>query len=765
MSTRQPFAPLAPISPNILTAKPPLLTIAAKLTRPDAPATTMAERVLDDNTQTSSGSVLSSLTGLDDDTDEFGRLLVQQAREDRDRQAQAQAQHGQPFRKARPTPRMGLTLENLERNNDMEGVIEAESPRKGGDGSVSSGSGSDRRARVREWGRKGRKNMGWLKRLAEPQEDVFATPRVAHAITDEDTMNWSEAVADIPLPSIEDSPLSQRSRTATPGSIKKENDSLERIQEWEMTDDDFTGSIIASTPAVWSRNTKLADIRQRELESIKEAAVATQRLDRIRDSVPEERTRPRSSSRKSINSQEGEAGDALERSWTHPAEQELPPKMVPLRRSTGSLRLSGAKVETSAASPVVVYKAPQTVSFVDQAIQGKGQTSPQRPNHKRQDSRDLLRRLARVTSSTPSPKPSSENTSRQLSSTDDVVISSPLVKAAANAASRSVVDGLTLGSKQGEDQDRAQSTIQDQPSWQTADEGLSTKPNGQSVSANGQPINGDVTEVSVLKTAKQPKTPLVTGGWIDTPAPAAKSDSHLPSPPKGDLPKLNSLERTPLEINTGLANTREQKSRLINTLDDKSTPLSASSHPSSALAALVNRAKSRKEHQPDDTIGESTIDSLEDLLSPRDDPSGTIELDEDTLLGLQLPTETPKTAAERQRLLEIQQLQSMNARLKAARASIRDASRGMRRVEERVDHADTSSERVSKHCDCEDHDALIHAGVLTSLLNDLKSLFWQKQTGKWWGLTSFGLACIIIWSWIASEAILWFVSITSASPI
>jgi hypothetical protein len=73
----------------------------------------MAERAQDEHTLNSQGSIVSGLTALESDADDFERLMIQQARDER-RLNDALRGTAQPFRKARTHPNVGLTLENLE---------------------------------------------------------------------------------------------------------------------------------------------------------------------------------------------------------------------------------------------------------------------------------------------------------------------------------------------------------------------------------------------------------------------------------------------------------------------------------------------------------------------------------------------------------------------------------------------------------------------------------------------------------------------------
>jgi len=109
-------------------------------------------------------------------------------------------------------------------------------------------------------------------------------------------------------------------------------------------------------------------------------------------------------------------------------------------------------------------------------------------------------------------------------------------------------------------------------------------------------------------------------------------------------------------------------------------------------------------------------------------------------------------------------LHRMNDRLRAARTSIRDASRGMKRVEDQVDHVEqdpqgNTVQPFRRGCPC----ATTHAHDI-SFWRWAKSLVWQKRlqtlrqasNSKWraWGgLTGFGIVLTLFLVWWISEEI------------
>lgn len=768
MSAHQSLDPLSPISSNLIGAKYAFITKVSAIDGIHA----MGERAHDDGTY-SSGS-MSGLTSLENDTDDFGKLMIRNTRDER-RLNETLRGNVQPFRKARPHPRVGLTLENLERNNGLDspgpgigGQRHFDSP-----GSEHSSERSDPALRPpTDWGRKGRHRKDWLKRITssdslktteqkpvEPGEEGSETiyPRQTVYTGDQSPRihAWANSTADIPLPSVEDRPLSRRSSNpGTPPPSRRRNTTLDRFQEWDMNEEFTAASLLASTPAIVSRNTALDDIRQREIESLKDRAITTTRLDRIHETAPQETKRVRSSSRASLlslNSQSNGAG-TTEQTTQAPKESESKPLTL-----TGSMRSKGKSPiiggdggEAIANSPIVVYKSAQTVGVVDLGIQANAETSPKRPGHRREDSHDLLKRLARVTSLSPSPARTTASRPPSTASLQQENIPPT------NVEEKTSAQDLMSASQQEEappevpEKSRRRSLQfkdipKDTPRETAKPELL------QALSQEARAEDVDVTPAPVEETLLSTKTPVVTGAWIDTPGP--RTDRHAV------FNALNSSSRRSKSPTKGSPKkTSPQKKNSDQAVEASRAPVERRepSLPASALAAIVGEAKStRRGRVNDEEYGDSTIDSLEDIMSPRVEHRTTLDLDEDTLQGLQLPASAPRNQAERQRQQEIRALHNMNARLRAARTSIRDASRGMKRVEHQVDSVETGEElprEPCKRCGC------VAGGrrslSLSSLWSGFKRLFYDRNGGGRWGFTCLGLSLLVFFTWFFTETAL-----------
>ncbi|KAF2191331.1 hypothetical protein K469DRAFT_557758 [Zopfia rhizophila CBS 207.26] len=707
----------------------------------------MGSRVQDDNTQ-GSGSIVSGLTALESDTDDFGRLMIQNVRDER-RLNDALRGNVHAFRKARTHPRVGLTLENLERNNGVNNVALGLNAQRPFDGPPSvSSSGSDPAIRPPlEWGRKGRVRKDWLKRITSDDEqkpgeqdedtvDEDRTPRRESRATISD--------ADIPLPSVEDSPLSHRSsHHGTPASTRRRNAALDRLPDWDLTMDLNEASLIASTPYL-PRNTALDDIRQREIESLREQAVTTSRLDKIRENSPEETRRPESSSKSFLNNLISDA------TTSERAAQETDSSNPRLRRRTISAEsisrsqpLNAEGEEPTSSSPIVVYKSAETVGVIDRDILANAQTSPKRRGHRREDSHDLLRRLARVSSGTPSPGRVAASRPQTASARQPDSSSSRMAEETSASGAKTV--------QTSEKSPRMPSTSETMPTaphlqqQEVPDEERRRSVHPAGGSEKVQAADIDATPIPLDHPLLNAKTPVVTGAWIDTPAPrtghqdvdTSRSPSRSPrrGSPKKKYPekRKDSQSKGPLEVSP---------KRIKPSL------------PGSAVEAIVEEARASGMDQRNvDVYGDSTIDSLEDMIAPGAKIPETVDQDEDTLLGLRPSTRPPRNEAERQRQQELLHLHKMNDKLRAARTNIRDVSRGIKRVENQVEHVEGEElvRTIYPSCPCAENGH--QCNLFVAMWTGFKGLFYDGTAAKRFGLTWLSRTLVLFFIWYIAEVL------------
>jgi hypothetical protein len=598
----------------------------------------------------------------EDTQDSFSKKMI---REMHEQAAKWRAEHGRPqaFRKARPQQRAHLTIENLERVTvtvkEQEPVGPAYGRQRAGS-SYSGSSNSDPPLNVpRHWGRKARRNADWLKRITMPPEAVEETPKVASS----GDPDWSAAAEDVPFPSVEDSPSSRRgSRRGTP-HVVRENASIEEIQETEreLSDEPFGGSFITSTPAVMTRNTRLDEIRQQELEDqIKEAEDT-----RLYPTPPPDRRQSKLRARATKSRRQEE--DPFEGSFQHPAEQVIDiPKRTASTRST-TTAVSQPTLEPPK-SPIAVTKSAHTVGNVDRQVLPDIQKSPERPLQKREDSRDLLRRLSRATSQTPSPQtrnPISKLSPKKLKTTR---VQSELKSHEAEKSSNLAGPSTAVISQKENLPPGKQNTSRSNASLFIERPGPQLPELVRAEKASGSGEREDVVE-----TQPEPKTPLVTGAYINTPGQSSKA----PSQASDDTAKAKDpVVEHPKQPSTALTSTKPS-----NILPDPRNLLL----PQSALSAVLDSAHARGlKSQPagPGDLGDSTIFSLEEIAHPDQTHSSYLDEDDDGELS-NIP-EDQLTTRQRRRLQEKRTLRAMNARLRAAKDSIRDTRHGLKRVEQQA---------------------------------------------------------------------------------
>ncbi|OAG08370.1 uncharacterized protein CC84DRAFT_1162338 [Paraphaeosphaeria sporulosa] len=679
-----------------------------------------------------------SLTSLESGADDFDRRMIQTVRDARRNDAPTPKVHA--FSKARVRPRVGVTLENLERHNAKNSVtlgpnahVKFQSPP-----SSSGSTRSDPALNVPAgWGRKGRVRRNWMRDITtdEKREPVAQEDTVDRLALDPE--HTPPRDADEPRQSIEDSPLSHKSSFhGTPSSQRRRS-----IEDWSF--DMNEASLIASTP-YRPRNTMLEDIRQREIESLKEQGVATDRLDRIRETSPEEIRRPRSASTKSATVQE----NVTKQEETSPEQGLSELRLHKRNKSWQAVGKAPAMTgEGTEGSPIVVYKrSSETIGMVDSRLLA-GQSNVKPPAARRDDSRDLLRRLARA-SSTPSPgrpelsRPQVAPTSQTGSSSRTMVTETSPSAHTVREGSGAVSVTEHIGSEKGHllaETDQAQNT----------EKGRESRV-GQLSTTEIQRNTINATPKPAERSTFNPKTPVVTGAWVDTmvgtPGPSTVQKPSGPStsstsPQKGS-PRKQLPQDTPAE-------------------DQQPTPeVSKPTLPRSVLGALVEEARASGQRRPTD-YGDSTINSLEELMAPIADTSESGEPDEDTI-PLDISTK-PRTEAERRRQEELFHIQNMDRRLRSTRTSLRDTSRGIRRVEEQIERG---GERTTIILDGNENEKSIDreykcpcvetGGHQSSFWQISKLLFYDKRLKpkrRGWGLTWLSIFLLTFVAWFILENI------------
>ncbi|KAJ4382074.1 hypothetical protein N0V86_002402 [Didymella sp. IMI 355093] len=728
MSSRRPLQPIPAQPANVSSTR-----YAGITTTNEAANGThdMADHVLDDAQDV--GSIVSGLTSLSGD-DEFERLLIQNARDER-RRNEALNGRVRPFSKARTHARVGLTIDNLERNDAQNSNAFATNARIAVKSPPSSGGSTRSDPPVyapAAWGRKGRTNLDWLRNIRSDEQ-----PQQTPAPPEENVAGQHD---NGPL-----SPLSHKSFNQGYQGYQP-TPRHDNSGEWDLTFDMNEASMLVSTPYV-PRNTKLDDIREREIESLREQGVTTTRLDRILETSPEEKRRPRSSAGKPMNTIS--STDAEAQSQEQEQEQASPTKR--LRQRTNSWQSLGKSQPELGKdnSPITVYtKGVETVGAVERHVVASAEKQTPRPfSNRPTDSQDLLRRLARV-SNTPSPK----ETRPARPQTNPSPQPHSFFQTAVTETSHTKPERKEELVKTMPAEDTVQVSTSTPPEQATREQRQDTPHDGTTPDVpSSAPATEDVdaTPLPAERSVLQPKTPYVMGGWLDTPGPRTTHKTAQPRREPSQSPRRSTSKSRSPERPTAPAEA-EQLVEETSQLTQPSPP--RPQLPGSALHALVQEARANHDY------GDDTLHSLEDLMTPQAEN----ETEEDTLQSLQLPTIAPRNEAERLRQAEREDLNRHTRHLQATITSIRDVSRGLRRVSTLTEHTEVEGTGGN-------------ASVLVRNIGHefspwlwFRSFFWDERLKTqrevknaplkmWGGFTLLGILLTLSFIWWASETVAWYV--------
>lgn len=538
------------------------------------------------------------------------------------------------------------------------------------------------------WGRKGRTSRDWMRSITrgDPPQHTPAPP--------------DEATA---------SPLSHKSFQQGPAPAARQDSSAELDLTFDMNE----ASMLVSTPYL-PRNTKLDDVRARE------QGLATARLETAR-SIDTASTASTAPPQRSPQASPARRLHRRTNSW-----QSLTKSLPQLGKEN---------------SPIAVYtKSVETLGAVARDVVASAERHAARPlTSRRSDSQDLLRRLARA-SNTPSPKATAPPRPHTDSSHPPAPVPVPAPAPAQDEAAKHVSATSTTTGEQQEQPLRDQR--HDTPHDGTTPDVPSSAP-PPDVDATPMP-----TEQQPIK--RNPTTPHVMGGWVDTPGPrTAHKPVQLPRPREQALEQHNSSDPPPPRSSESPAD-REQTA-VEQVPEDTPRSVPRPQLPSSALHALVQEARAHHDY------GDDTMHSLEELLGPVSDNG----VEDDTLQGLTLPTSAPRTEAERERHAETVHIHRLREHLRATETNVRDVGRGMRRLETLMEHSQNE----------EPGEKLVIVRNITTEFSPwlwFRSFFWderiktQRLAGNslmkiWGGVTLFGILLTLSFIYWASETVAWYV--------
>ena len=736
---------------------------------------------MEDNTLETRDSGISDLSALDSTTDDFYKRGVDYLRRAGDESRMQPPSNGyvQPFRRARPVNKLALTMENLERNNAVS-VNNGPPKESHQDASIqlysTSGSDSTGSPNVpKQWGRKGRQRNEFLRRInstsaaTAPARERERDPDLIYPYRTGFTGDTSPRLRRT-ASTFERDPLAQR-RSDKRNTIDYDtrNTTLDEIMELEK-ESAFVdnGSPTASKS---ERRKRSESITQKEIQSLRARAVTTSRL------AEDGRTLRRPKSLADAFNQADATVDSilgdLNTSRNNPARHD----------NAYSQSLPDALKGRESTAPVADNPSPANAG---------SRTFDEEPPRSR--SSELLRQLARASSTTPS---SSPNSPRRRPPGIPQRTSSHRSRASQSSKSQ---NHASPGDMLGRDRPLTpKSTSSTDPRRrklsEKTDSALVKTERGLRVaqeSIRGSLSNNRLSDKPALKDSAIPKTPDIVGAWIDTPATQA-----------GRYRLHHSASDGALSCRVG----QQSRSSQAGHERQGAKYLDNPPYAKSVLEALLGdrsrkqgkHARPHKDEGPDaEPLNDETIASLQELAET--DPSqaqSLLDIDDTTLdlianvstpLSSRKPTGRASLSYEAQRQEQLA-LQRMAKTLKNARHGLKDTSRRLQRVEHEVELEGTSripDAQIKKYgccpyCGCPGAAGRSGPPVTTlergkvqitrqveqdTLLSFMLTLLWWVSLSRLYvrrkednriRLTRTGWGLLIFVVWAVVEDMLWFV--------
>lgn len=563
-------------------------------------------RVQDGDDRSSDSVDLSALN--DNETDDFGRKLLAAQREKRALNQNDGTR--QLFPRARPRPVRPKTTDPV---LTLEGTTTITTETRSAHQRIAS-EGDNRLTPAlnvpQEWGRRAKKRE-WQRRSVSDEYRIVRQdkdsiwPHQTLYTGDEHPVLSPGGVG--VLPSVEDTPplMTRKRIMSSPNSMRHMNTTIQTTHS-DGEDLDFNdASMLVSTPAaVNRRDRKIDELMKGETKDTGKHGDSRRRMSEVLD-------RPGSAPSLDL------ASRVARRRERRLSDKENVPNAV----EEGS---------NTAKEPAL------------------GRDQRQSHSHSRNDSIALLRKLARVSSLSPSP-------GQDKKVADEAVKPNAAPLSNVAEALRSTADRSTTTRNAVSRTEARRVRIHDEKARREEVAEIEAKP---------APQDGE-----------QPhKTSVVTGASIDT-ADELQQAAEDTQPARG------------LALKSSSASSRDPR-----------RVLSEPSHPKSALEAVVSGARATRDPQ----LGESTIASLENIVHP-DLERTSSNTAEDVTRDVPADAENLKhlTQTEKDRRQEALALEALNKRLRNTRTTIKDASRGIRRIENQIENA-TGQQVKNEEADAND---------------------------------------------------------------
>lgn len=573
------------------------------------------ENVHDDEDYTTSS--------LDSDASKYSRDLQ--------RVKSATGTDSKAFSKARMGEKAGLTVENLDRQNDSkESLTSTKSA-----GTISQRD-SDPGVNVPQaWGSKAKAGDDWLSRINDRKEK-----RATSTVSDRrafiegiksstkdrrEAKNFKDSHASkIPLPSSElKSSGRTRSSSSVPTFATQTKPPMDQRPDLNL-DDEFTGRSlqVSDSPPIRIQDFAHTSTSGLEIAKLTEQAVTTNRLGQLR---------------------ERESQDQLSKTVPSRASPELKRATPELKRASPELKraspeLQRASPELKRASPEMKRASPELKRESRSKRQSSASNKDEDTVKAKQESDQKESQIATAEADTTNSgnlKGVEEQTKPKIPTSTAVpphmLKAQTLLQRLADASH----DATSTGKAEDANPFASSSSTPAKPTEQIP----ATSKDMETPIVTGawkDQTAADITDTAEPQTVQ--KTPVVTGGWIDTPLPATeaeKSQTHTQ-----DIGKESDLE-------------------------DSGPPL-----PTSALQNILHKVKNdagpAEADDPTLHLGESTIASLEDLVTDPSPPAANMP-------STPPPTSTPAETAAEEPIAKPQEAAAILERLDTVAPSIRDS--------------------------------------------------------------------------------------------
>lgn len=450
------------------------------------------------------------------------------------------------FSKARLGGKTDLTAENLRRRNgsneSLRSSMSASTPSRNSDPSVNV---------PKAWGRRARPGKDWLNRINErngraakgllsPQSPSAEHEKMNGVLADD----WTATASEIPLPD-SSSIATESSQGSTPKTTVPRNTQFEPRRDWEIHDDEFTGRSlqVSESPPMQIRRTISGRLREEEIGELEKQAVTTSRLGELKEKVSNGTLRRK----------------ALGKVSPERVTEQPDVKNPPVTKDTDDSSVNEDFGEAVPNTPVVIYK-----NGSEKRSQSR---SAQRPKSERQESHDLLKRLAKAASESPS---SSEK-------------------------------GLHTNMESGKDEDLPKAEFTPQLSR------VASRDWDKTPMVTGAWVDQTLLDSTPLPVQKNDlRTPKVSGAWVDTPLPAEPKGISAPGAREQQVMSSEEKKKPAAAETISKLSPQTSKKRT----QEPALPYTGPPLPKSVLQGIIRDAK---DGQPHRAVGETSSDSEDDV--------------------------------------------------------------------------------------------------------------------------------------------------------